>query len=518
MKLLLFFLLLLIPVYGPAQDSLVYMGDIHFDSPFERNVFETISKKKNFEPFDLLIANGSLMSESQIEKSRSRLYTYLQSLNNEKFHKKSAAAKVKIITTDFRRDYLLKYVANSRFEDIFAAGYFSEVSGTALYCLAFDYLNIPYTIKTEPANTYVIAYPESNRIVVESTTTAITFFTYEPAFKQEYVQSLRRQKIISEQEFAKSSISELFDKYYLGQNQFMTIRDLAGLQYHNEGVMLLQNNNPAESFRKLEKAYFITPSPKIGYLLMQAGSRAFLGYSKKDAKHAALLGKISRYEGLGITSDAVCGEFFKVIQDLLFERGQSEQLNTYYTILTETIKSAEIKQEVDFIYYFEKGRYLYEQHRYTAALVPFEAALQLKPSSQQATTMIISCLGMMSDGRLQDEEFVKKLEQYRQRHPSLFENNTFTTLVAHTYLIHCALNFENNNPAEAERYRGLFEELLKAEVDLNPRSDLIGQAYSAGAVYYFKKGQTKRAQALLDSGLKISPGNYELTVRKNMIR
>ncbi|QOI98264.1 MAG: hypothetical protein HRU69_12560 [Flammeovirgaceae bacterium] len=501
-----------------AQDSLVYLNEIQFDSPFEKYVFGTVNASKDFAPFDLLIANGTLLNEAQIAKSRNRFYDYLKSQDNEKFHKKSAPAKIKILTTDFRKDYLLKYVALSRFEDIFAAGHFSEVSGTALYCIAFEYLNIPYNIREEQANTYVIAYPETSRIVVESTTAAITFFTYDATFKQEYVQSLRRQRIISEQEFAKSTINTLFDKYYIGQNQFITIRDLAGLQYLNEGVMLLQNNNPEGAFSKLEKAYFLSPSPKITYMLMQAGSRAFLNRSKRDLNHAALLGKLSRYSGIGITDDAVSGEFYQVIQDLLFDRGQPDQLEAYYNVLAETIRKPETKQEIDFIYQFEKGLYYYNKDRCYSALTHFENALKLKPANQQAANMIIGCMGTLAESWVHDEDFINKLAFFRQQYPSLADNNTYNALVAHAYLINCASNFEDNKPTEAERFRNMFEELVKMEPDLNLRSDLVGRAYSAGVVYYFRKGQTKRAQALLDAGLKISPGNYELTVRKNMIR
>lgn len=253
-------------------------------------------------------------------------------------------------------------------------------------------------------------------------------------------------------------------------------------------------------------------------MLMQSGSRAYLSHSKKDLKHAALLGKISRYSGVGITEDMISGEFFSVIQELLFNRGQPDQLEAYYSILAETIRSPETKQEIGFIYEFEKGRFFYNKDRCYTALPHYENALKIKPANQQAANMIISCMSMLAENWVQEEDIIKKLAYYRNEYPSLADNNTYNALVANAYLINCALNFEDNKPAEAERFRNLFEELLKAEPDLNPRSEYVGRAYSAGVVYYFRKGQTKRAQALLDEGLKISPGNYELTIRKKMIR
>lgn len=59
-----------------TQDSLVHLNDIHFDSPFEKHAFESVNSRKHVEPFNLLIANGSLL-ELQIERSKNRLYGML---------------------------------------------------------------------------------------------------------------------------------------------------------------------------------------------------------------------------------------------------------------------------------------------------------------------------------------------------------------------------------------------------------------------------------------------------------
>lgn len=251
---------------------------------------------------------------------------------------------------------------------------------------------------------------------------------------------------------------------------------------------------------------------------MQTGSQAFLKHTKKDLKHAALLGKLSRYTGLGITPDAVNGELYQVIQDLLFNKGQPEQLEAYYQALSSTIKNISTKEEIRFVYEYEKGRYAYNLERYNAALPYFENSLQLQPTNQLAQGMVISCLSMLANSRMQDEDFVARVEQVKSRHAALAENNMFVALLAHLYLAHTAINFENGRSTEGERYRVLFEELIKPYDDLNLRSDLIGKAYSAAAIYYFRKGQSRKAQSYIDTGLKISPNNYELTVRKKMIR
>lgn len=54
---------------GFGQDSPVYFNEIQFDSPMEKVAFRSLNSKQNFDLFSLIIANGSLLNDAQIEKS-----------------------------------------------------------------------------------------------------------------------------------------------------------------------------------------------------------------------------------------------------------------------------------------------------------------------------------------------------------------------------------------------------------------------------------------------------------------
>lgn len=511
-------LFLLLSFVSKSQDSLVYLNDLAFASPFEKNTFVNFSKNNAPDQFHLFIANGALLTEGQILAAHDRFYDYLKSLDSEKLTTKKPDKRVKAIVNGIQDRYLMKYVSGSRFEDVFYNGNFSEIAGTALYCLAFEYFKIPYEIKEETNNVYVIAFPQTERIKIESTVASIIFTTFDEAYQRQFVETLRKQKIISEQEVARNTTKELFNAYYFNTKSSITISGLAGLHYLNDGITLLQQENYEAAFHQFEKAYFLSQSPKAAYMLMHTGADAFLRHPNRDLKQAALLGKTSRYRAAGITDDMISGEFYKVIQDLLFNKNEKDLLADYYKELLLKVNNFNTKRELSFYYYFENGRYLYNQARYRDALPFFEEALKQKPTNQDAATIMINTLSQMGNSQAQTEEYSKKLIDYASSFTALNDNNLFNGLLASSLLMQQAIKFEEGKALEGESYRKNFEELYAKNPDVSLDSFLLGKAYSAAATFYFKKGQTKKAQEYLSYGLKLSPDNYELKTRQRMIR
>ncbi len=501
-----------------AQDSLVFIKDISFTSPFEKKVFYDYQAKKSPDAFTLLMANGALLNEQQIENAKTQFYSFLSSFENPKFAAKKNDKKVKEVVSGIQDRFLKKYKSDSRFEEIFHNGNFNEVTGTALYCLAFEKLNIPYEIREEADNVYVMAYPQSNNIMIESTLSSVSFITFDNIYKQEFVQAMRKQKIISEQEILKSSTHELFEQYYFNNKLNTTLVGLTGLHYLQEGMILLENEEYEKAFSQFEKSYWFSQSPKSSYLLMQSGAQAFLKHPNRDLEHARLLGKVSRYKATGTTDEMIVGEYFKVIKDLLFDKQQNEKLSNYYAVLLENVHNVQTERELRFIHEYEQGRFLYNQARFTEALPYFEKTLSLKPSNQDASNIFIGTLGNLANSQIQNEDFSIKLAGYENTFPSLKENNSFNALLGASYLVQFALLYESEKVNAGDDYRKKFETLYEAHKDLNINSVLIGKAYSTAAVYFFRKGQSKKALEYLSIGLKISPDNYELLSRQRMIR
>jgi tetratricopeptide (TPR) repeat protein len=352
--------------------------------------------------------------------------------------------------------------------------------------------------------------------MVETTTPVGGYVAMTPQFKQGFIKMLRDQKLISSQEYASQSTDVLFDRYYFGEQANITLPQLLGLQYFNEGLYFFQDQKQIEAMHQLEKAYLFYPSERIAYMLMSATHDAFKHRESKDTIHATCLARLARYKKYGITSDMITGEFNQVISDLLFEKGLTENLKQYFNQLESALQDTSLRNEIRFAYHFENGRLLYNQARFRESITFFEQCLKEKPNHQEANRIFISSVANILK-RSSNREAIKALEEYAVNYPVLLNNNIFNEMLGTTYLYEMEMSFKESRSAEAEKYKNIFEVFRDAHPEVSFHSHAVGEAYSAGAVFYFKKGQTSKAKTVLAKGLEISPENYELMARKRMI-
>ncbi|HYF69386.1 MAG TPA: hypothetical protein VD884_14680 [Ohtaekwangia sp.] len=501
-----------------AQTNLIEFNEVTFFSPFEKKILTDHFINKNTDEFLLFMAGGSLLSDDKIEQAKKRFYSHIEAYQAEKIAGRKNDKRAKHIYDDIHKTFLKKYEEGKSFEDIFFNGSFNSLSASALYALAFHEGNIPYTIKEEPTHVYLVAFPENERIKVEAKSPHDGFQSMTTAFKQQFVKSLKDQKVISPQEFASYSQDQLFDRFYFGNQQDITLLNLVGIQYMNDATIKYEERKFDESLAQFEKAYLFFPSPKTSFLLMSACHEAFAARKEKDTAHAHLLAKLARFSDYGISSDIILGEFSGVIQTLLFEKGQKEALEQYYKVLLHKLTNPALKKEVEFLYYYESGRLLYIQSRHAQALPLFEAALKLKPTQLDVNTAFIGVLAQTLSATGDNLEIMNQLEKYAQQYPTLLDNNTFNNMRASTYLAQFGIEYQFGKASTGDKYKVLFEEYLKKIPGLPVNSNLIGQAYSTAAVYYFRKGQTAKARSLIEKGLELSPQNYELLMRQRMIK
>lgn len=508
--------LLLFYFTGFCQDALVTLNDLTFSSEFEKTILHDHFENKKSDGFKLFMASGQALNDEAINRSVQRFNDYLIQVNSEKVTSKKNDRKIKYIYDDVHDTFLRKYELENRFEDIFVNGHYNCVSASALYALVFEKLNIPYVIKEKPTHVYLIAYPAKERIIVETTTPAGGFVAINQQFKQSYVKILKDQKLITAQEYSTGNINELFDRFYFGEDQDITLTQLVGIQYSNQGIYQIQNKNHMDAFKHFEKAYMFYPSDRVAYMMLSAAHEVFKERQEKDSVHAATLAILSRFSKYGIKREMIRGEYSNVVQELLFDKGEKEKLQKYHKILISSISDKALKEDLEFYHHYENGRMLYNQARYRDALPYFETCLTIRPGNQETIRIFITCVGESVKNK-PDAEGIRIMEEYAAKHPFLLENNVFNEMLGTAYLLEMRMNFTQQQPARGEKYKNAFEQFQAKhnEVIFNPY--LIGEAYSSAAVYYFRKGNTAKARTVLNQGLAISPNNSELTNRKRMI-
>jgi tetratricopeptide (TPR) repeat protein len=518
MKALILTLACAITLSTHAQPDLVDFNYITFNSELEKEVITDHVRKAESNNFMLLMAGGSLLNDEKVRQVKETFYAGLRSLKDEKYEGRKNEKKVKLVYDYLQATYLKKFQHRCAFEEIFISGIYSSLTGSALYALAFDELGIPYAIKEEPSQVYLIAFPDNEQIRIECASSMAGYLTMDDAFKQQYLKALKEQKIISSDEFYSLKTEDLFNKYYYGAKQGISLHNLVGMQYLESAQLKAESTKFDAAFAEAEKAYLFYPVQKTAYSMYITGASAFEGRTRLDSLKALQLGKMSRFVGGGLTSEDIQAEFGNAMNTLLFQQGKQKEAEDFYRVLLQFMENVGVRKEIEFIYHYESGRYLYNKGQYSNALPFFEKSVILKPDAIDATNGLVANLANLCLTSSDNVAKINLLEQSAARIPSLSDNDMFNQLKMTAQLFQVATSFDQGKVSEGEKYRLAFEELRSKAAAAPVDQNLIGEAYARAAVYFFRKGQTAKAKAIIASGLKFAPNNRELLIRKEMIK
>lgn len=496
--------------------TLVKYEEINFTSPFEKKALEGyfIASKEDY--LSLFLAVSKDMDEKSFLSNQKRYHSKLEEIKDQISGKKRESKQIQAIYKKAHETYLKKYEINNEFYDIFKNGQFNCVSASALYGIIFQELNIPFTIKETPTHVYIISYPETHRILVETTDPLQGFYVFDHRYKSHYVDKLKQNKIISNEEFANNTLDQLFDKYYFSDED-IDLKELVGIQYLNNGIVLYDEEKPKEAFHQFEKAYLFYPSEKAEYLLYNALLVILSDQDFSTIEKVDYLVRLSRFDDASKETD-IYAHFNKISHDYLVNTYDPDYYKEVYDYLMAAIESEEIKSEISYVYYFESGRLLYNKGNYSASVDAVEKAFQLKPENSEVQSLLISAVSLTLNRISDNTARIKRLEDLSKRYPVLLENSMFASNLSQVYMVQFAQQYERGNGREGEKYKALFEKMFAENENASLDGDLIGRAYSLAAVYYFKQGNTSRTKQIINDGLKLAPNNYELTQRLNLVR
>lgn len=499
-----------------TTDSLVRWSEIQFMTPFEKNSFTRFLKENQKDYLQLFLSN-STTADQDYKYFKERFDHTLNEIKSSDALKKKNDKKVKYIYQLIHSRFLSKYEAENRFYEINKNGNYNCVTATALYALFFEELNIPYAIKEEPTHVYLVAYPNADNIMIETTTPLFGFFNFDPTFKSTFINNLKNQKVIGSSEATSSNVDELFNKYYFGKEN-ITITQLVGIHYLNDGLFMRDHSDVESGYEQIKKGYLYYPNTRSEYLLMSFMVDRLESPNLEPVLRASLIGKISRFNNKGVTIEMIKGEFYNLSQTVLSKNNDKVLYKKCYDEVLRNVTDDEVGREISYIYNYENGRVFYNQGNYIRSKSFFANALEIQPNNVDLGGIFVSCLSQSFRNERNNKVILDSLENYKKRFPSLEQNNNFNSMMALVYVVEFGNSFEKGNITRGEQYQKLFENAYDTNKSLNLLSpDAVGHAYSEACVYYFKKGQKVKARQLLDKGLQLVPNDYQLKVRKQMM-
>lgn len=403
------------------------------------------------------------------------------------------------------------------FHEIIYNGVYNCVTATALYAIMLDRLDIPYNIKETPRHVYLIAFPKREQILMESTDPAQGYVYHNDDYKSMFVQNLRKSKLISEQEFKSQDINELFKKYYYVDKD-INLQQLISIHYSNNANTYFEKENIREFQEQIKKASFLYPCPRNSFLLLTSTLLLLENVDYSNRQEIDDLLFLSRFIDKGVSSQDIIHQFNRITYEYLVNSSRHKELDDIYMDFDKTAVKEEFKNELAFIYNYEKGRYFLLKGQYIQSYPFVKTAFKLNSGNSDAQTNLINNLSNKLMIEKSGTKSLNEMDSLSIKFPVLLENNNFIQIYGFCNLKCIEQYFKEKDPGKGNVTISSFEKITAQYPIVKFSEDFIGRAYSEAAIYYFKKGQNKKCMDLLNRGRELAPHSNELKTRLLMLR
>jgi hypothetical protein len=497
--------------------SLVKYDELKFSSAFEESVFRNFFENHSMDYFGLYLCADSMVTSQDAATYRNLLNEKVRSYDNSYFREMNVKKKITRIYSEIHKDMLDKYVISLPFSSVFTKKEYNCVSSSILYSLVFSELEIPFEIREMPDHVYLIAYPGTEHIIVETTDPLHGALVFDNTFKAKYVDYLREAKLISKEEYYAKATDVLFNEYF-NRTDSVPPEALASFQYRNMMIKCLEERRYAAACKLQEKAWILYPDATHTYFLLNDWLLYYTSLSKNDLNAIVTLGKLSRFLTKGVAQDVIIGEFAQITQRQLIYDGNEMLYDSSYHIFMHYINDTSLRNEISFLYNYERGRILYNRMDYADALPFTKTAYALKPKNEDARNNFVLAFINDVENKLPDER-LSLINQMSEQLPELLEDNLFSQFRLSTYLELIDNSYYNKQISAGESYMHEFEIIYpERNIKFHLIDADIERAYGTAASYYFKSGQSAKSKAVLEKGLSYVPNSYPLRNRLNAVK
>jgi hypothetical protein len=505
---------------GQTGSELVKFEELVFSNEQEKNSFLSFNESKtNDLEFNLLYSSYDHAKTGQRTVALQKIENSVNYLKKE-VDGKSEVKKVKITYDYIHKQFLKVYKLKNSFMDLFELGEYNCVSSTALYAIVFSKLNIPYQIRETPEHVYLVAYPNTSKVLIETTSPTKGYFQFNNSFVTSFVQNLYESKIITKEEFESTPPNELFNKHYF-TSESVTLLELSGLQYSNYAIFALDDNNLSQANEQCKKAYYLFKGEKHKYLLKSIVANMLdkNGYGSFDnVVNLSILCRYNNMKPKEINNDVIVNEFTKVLHAQLIYKSDYSLIDKSYKLITSELKDSALKSEIGFNYYFELARLGYLNSKGKEYQIENLAnAYKFNPLNANLRSLIIAHYSQFIEKYDDCKGATEFSEMFVERFDFLKTHELYLTVKGACYLENAYKSYYFDDIKAGDQYLVKFDELNSANPNVIPSESFVEKAYAQAAVAYYKKGNYAKSKQLLKAGLKYAPNNFGLQQRLKQI-
>ncbi len=465
----------------------------------------------NYDFIASLSAIDTLVTRKKVEEYKKTINNLIGTLPKKESKAKREVKRIKKIYDLVHDTLFSKYEELAYFPQIFDNKIYNCVTATAVYAYIFDTLKIPYTIKDVPGHVFLIAYPKTHKIHLETTAPGIYGFSSpKDSEVNDIVNNLIKLKLITKKEVDSVGIGKTYMNYFYG-NTFLNKSALIGMQYYNRGLDKYSKEDYANAQDDITK------------------SLIFFNYAPSE-----FLNKNLVFLNLGeneLTTESDIDKLFEAFSTMKFKEDFNEKdLKVYlYKIIDNDENDLKfIEKAASILSKFENKKLNYSNKIF---LYEYLLSKNAKDDELNETIRLADTLLMMSSKNKIAKEGVnyavlKKLallpfssdaldevNKYTTKYPFLLDNKKIDSYKAYIYGRLIDENYRALNISIGKKYFDKFDKNIingknKGKLHINP--EIVANVYATVGKYYYRNNKFKIAYEVLNKGLVIYPNHKEI--------
>ncbi|MEZ4797244.1 MAG: hypothetical protein R2785_08740 [Flavobacteriaceae bacterium] len=454
----------------------------------------------------------SLSTNILATQLQSKVLSVIKKFPEKEVNSKKEKKRIKLIYDEIHKIFLKKYVLDSYFNDMFKDGTYNCVTATALYTYVFDELNIPYHIKETPSHVFLVAYPNSHKIYLETTVPGAYGFSV-PVESEviKIVDELMAYKLVTKDEVLAKGYMKFYEDYFYG-NEFIDKSSLIGMQYYNKGLFYFQNEDFDNAINNLRKSKVFYSSPLINPILKEIMFLKVndLEFNKlEDIDFLIELLSIAKYpEDYSISN--LKSSLYKIIEH---DDNDIEFIESSLVKIRK-IKNDKVKETaLEFLYEYLAKQAVTDEDL-DKGLKYCDEILAVNPKSKFAEQIIEYVVFKKVLFSTYDMETLNEFEKICNKYEFLRDNNRYSISLVHLYGNISLTNIKNNNIDKGITYLNKMEYLLDNNNVLDQiNKSLLSELYNKAGNYYYYKEQHKSSYKIYMKGLTYLPNDVDLKKR-----
>ena len=485
--------------------------DFEYFSEIDRQLIETYFKDPT-QPFTylgLFVSSSVDATHETYSRALQEIELVLGEIKGSRPFKNGGEKLVNHIYKVVHQRFFDKYIDGASFLRIFQRKEYNCATASALYALIFHELGIPFEVNYSDDHVFLTVYPSNKPIIVETTNPISGTTSYSKSYMENYVSYLRKIKLISQSELQSKTTEALFFEHFFKARKG-TIRTAAGILFYNECVSLLNKKDFLAAITMgIRTSYFLEGYEKSNYLILTASNQFLQQEEHKSPLAFAILGKLTIFTDDFVPRKDIISTLSWSFRQIA-QNGDVNHLDKCYNSFISMARDSSLKETASFHYNKEKGRLHYINRDFNRALEAFDKALLSNREDKETEFLFLETLPYeVSKESIPDSSF-KRFEYYFHRHLSLKDNTKAQLLRSSLILYISNIFFQEMNPKKGEEFLAIFSRDFPPTFVNLVSVDMFEKAIGEAAIYYFKKGQQKKAKEKAVFGLLYYPNSSYL--------